>query len=307
MHVAYQMANIFLPKEQLVLYTEGRKSPREDYYSDGRGSFQQIPLVVLVDEGSASSSEIFAGAIQDNDRGTVIGRRTFGKGLVQQPITFKDGSIVRLTIARYYTPSGRCIQKPYEKGHGEEYENDILTRYERGEFFSQDSIKQNGEQYKTRLGRIVYGGGGIMPDIFVPADTTGITSYYKEAAYSGLIRQFTFEYTDENRAILEKLTDTDDIIKFLRRNNVVDKFAYYADKKGLQRRNLMLNKSRKLFEENIFGGIIYSAKDTEAYIRFLNRTDPVVLQAIRVMAEGKAFPEAPVEKDAKDKTGKKKK
>lgn len=146
-----------------------------------------------------------------------------------------------------------------------------------------------------------------MPDIFVPADTTGITSYYKEAAYSGLIRQFTFEYTDENRAILEKLTDTDDIIKFLRRNNVVDKFAYYADKKGLQRRNLMLNKSRKLFEENIFGGIIYSAKDTEAYIRFLNRTDPVVLQAIRVMAEGKAFPEAPVEKDAKDKTGKKKK
>lgn len=307
MHVAYQMANIFLPKEQLVLYTEGRKSPREDYYSDGRGSFQQIPLVVLVDEGSASSSEIFAGAIQDNDRGTVIGRRTFGKGLVQQPITFKDGSIVRLTIARYYTPSGRCIQKPYEKGHGEEYENDILTRYERGEFFSQDSIKQNGEQYKTRLGRIVYGGGGIMPDIFVPADTTGITSYYKEAAYSGLIRQFTFEYTDENRTILEKLTDTDDIIKFLRRNNVVDKFAYYADKKGLQRRNLMLNKSRKLFEENIFGGIIYSAKDTEAYIRFLNRTDPVVLQAIRVMAEGKAFPEAPTEKDAKDKTGKKKK
>ncbi|MCM1109524.1 MAG: S41 family peptidase [Clostridium sp.] len=295
MHVAYQMANTFLPKERLVIYTEGRKSPREDYYSDGRGSFQQLPLVVLVDEGSASSSEIFAGAIQDNDRGLIIGRRTFGKGLVQQPITFKDGSIVRLTVSRYYTPSGRCIQKPYEKGHGEEYENDILTRYERGEFFSQDSIRQEGQEYKTVLGRTVYGGGGIMPDIFIPVDTTGITSYYKEAAYSGLIRQFTFEYADENRTALDKLTDTEDIVKFLQRNNVVEKFAYYADKKGLQRRNLMLYKSRKLFEENIYGSIIYTAKDNETYIRFLNESDPVVLRAIEVIEEGKAFPEAPAD------------
>ncbi len=295
MHVAYQMANIFLPKERLVIYTEGRRSPREDYYSDGRGAFQNIPLVVLVDEASASSSEIFAGAIQDNDRGTIVGRRTFGKGLVQQPINFKDGSIVRLTVSRYYTPSGRCIQKPYEKGHDEEYENDILTRYERGEFFSSDSIRQEGAQYKTRLGRTVYGGGGIMPDIFVPVDTTGITSYYKEAAYSGLIRQFTFEYTDENRTTLDKLTDTEDIVRFLRHNNVIEKFANYADKKGLQRRNLMLNKSRKLFEENIYGSIIYTAKDNDAFIRFANSNDPVVLRALQVMKEGKAFPEAPAE------------
>lgn len=295
MHVAYQMANIFLPKERLVIYTEGRKSPREDYYSDGRGAFQNIPLVVLVDEASASSSEIFAGAIQDNDRGTIVGRRTFGKGLVQQPINFKDGSIVRLTVSRYYTPSGRCIQKPYEKGHDEEYENDILTRYERGEFFSSDSIRQEGARYKTRLGRTVYGGGGIMPDIFVPVDTTGITSYYKEAAYSGLIRQFTFEYTDENRATLDKLTDTEDIVRFLRRNNVIEKFAAYADKKGLQRRNLMLNKSRKLFEENIYGSIIYTAKDNDAFIRFANSSDPVVLSALQVMEEGKAFPEPPAD------------
>ncbi|MDE7377562.1 MAG: S41 family peptidase [Paraprevotella sp.] len=300
MHVAYQMANIFLPKDRLVIYTEGRKSPREDYYSDGRGAFQNIPLVVLVDEASASSSEIFAGAIQDNDRGTIVGRRTFGKGLVQQPINFKDGSIVRLTVSRYYTPSGRCIQKPYEKGHDEEYENDILTRYERGEFFSSDSIRQEGAQYKTRLGRTVYGGGGIMPDIFVPVDTTGVTSYYKEAAYSGLIRQFTFEYADENRATLDKLTDTEDIVRFLRHNNVIEKFAYYADKKGLQRRNLMLNKSRKLFEENIYGSIIYTAKDNDTFIRFANSSDPVVLRALQVMEEGKAFPEAPADEETEN-------
>ena len=145
MQTAIQMANIFLPKNRLILYTEGRKFPREEYKSDGRGAFPNLPLTVLVNEGSASASEIFAGAIQDNDRGTIIGRRTYGKGLVQQPIEFRDGSMIRLTIARYYTPSGRCIQKPYEKGHGEEYENDLIERYERGEFFSQDSIKQSGQ------------------------------------------------------------------------------------------------------------------------------------------------------------------
>ena len=194
-----QMANEFLPKNKLIVYTEGRKSPRKDYRSNGQGSYQDIPLVVLINEGSASASEIFAGAIQDNDRGTIIGRRSFGKGLVQQQIEFPDGSMIRLTIARYYTPSGRCIQKPYTTGDDNEYAQDIVTRYQHGEFFSQDSIKHTGPAYHTRLGRIVYGGGGITPDIFVPEDTLNITSYYKEAAMSGLILQFAFTYTDNNR------------------------------------------------------------------------------------------------------------
>ena len=152
-----------------------------------------------MDEGSASASEIFAGAIQDNDRGTIIGRRSFGKGLVQQPIEFNDGSAIRLTIARYHTPSGRCIQKPYEQGKEEEYELDLLTRYEHGEFFSADSIKQNEEEiYYTSIGRKVYGGGGIMPDIFVPHDTLGMTSYFRMAANRGLIIRYAFDYTDQN-------------------------------------------------------------------------------------------------------------
>ena len=201
---AVQIANEFLPKNRLIVYTQGRKSPRQEYRSDGRGSYQQIPLVVLIDEGSASASEILAGAIQDNDRGTVIGRRSFGKGLVQQPIEFNDHSMIRLTIARYYSPSGRCIQKPYTAGDNKDYEEDLLTRYEHGEFFSQDSIKHEGPAYKTSLGRPVYGGGGITPDIFIAEDTTNVTSYYKQASMSGLIIQYAFEYTDNNR---QKLKD----------------------------------------------------------------------------------------------------
>ena len=178
---AIQMANEFLPNNQRIVYTEGRKQPREDYMSDGHGSYQDIPLVVLINEASASASEIFAGAIQDNDRGTIIGRRSFGKGLVQQQIPLSDGSMIRLTIARYYTPSGRCIQKPYTAG-SKDYEEDLMARYLNGEFFSQDSIKHTGPAYHTRIGREVFGGGGITPDIFVPEDTTNITSYYKEAS-----------------------------------------------------------------------------------------------------------------------------
>lgn len=205
MAAAIQMVNEFLPNNRLIVYTQGRKAPRENYTSNGTGSSQKMPLIVLVDEGSASASEIFAGAIQDNDRGTIIGRRSFGKGLVQQPIEFSDGSAIRLTIARYYTPSGRCIQKPYEKGKEDEYELDLLTRYEHGEFFSADSIKQNEKEvYHTSLGRPVYGGGGIMPDIFVPQDTTGMTSYFRMAANRGLIIRYSFDYTDHNRQKLQE-------------------------------------------------------------------------------------------------------
>ena len=205
MEAAVRMVNEFLPEGKLIVYTEGRKYPRADEFANGTGSCQKMPIIVLIDEGSASASEIFTGAIQDNDRGMVVGRRSFGKGLVQQPIDFSDGSAIRLTIARYYTPSGRCIQRPYQNGKDRNYEMDWLTRYEHGEYFSKDSIKLDENlRYSTALGRPVYGGGGIMPDVFVPQDTTGVTSYLTEVLSKGLTIQFTFHYTDNNRDKLKK-------------------------------------------------------------------------------------------------------
>ena len=294
MAAAIQMVNEFLPNNRLIVYTQGRKSPREDYSSNGTGSNQKMPLVVLVDEGSASASEIFAGAIQDNDRGTIIGRRSFGKGLVQQPIEFSDGSAIRLTIARYYTPSGRCIQKPYEKGKESEYELDLLTRYEHGEFFSADSIKQNEtEVYHTRLGRPVYGGGGIMPDIFVPQDTTGMTSYFRMAANRGLIIRYTFEYTDQNRSTLQQYDTPEKMEEYLKKQNLLNKFAAWAEKKGLKRRNNLMAKSRRLFEMSLYGNIIYNMLGMEAYVEYLNETDKTVLKAVEILEKGESFPKAP--------------
>lgn len=294
MAAAIQMVNEFLPNNRLIVYTQGRKSPREDYNSNGTGSNQKMPLVVLVDEGSASASEIFAGAIQDNDRGTIVGRRSFGKGLVQQPIEFSDGSAIRLTIARYYTPSGRCIQKPYEKGKESEYELDLLTRYEHGEFFSADSIKQDEtEVYHTRLGRPVYGGGGIMPDIFVPQDTTGMTSYFRMAANRGLIIRYTFDYTDQNRSTLQKYDTPEKMEAYLKGQNMLNKFAAWAEKKGLKRRNNLMMKSRRLFEMSLYGNIIYNMLGMEAYVEYLNESDKTVLKAVEILEKGESFPQAP--------------
>ncbi len=287
---AVQIANEFLPKNRLIVYTQGRKSPRQEYRSDGRGSYQQLPLVILIDEISASASEILAGAIQDNDRGTIIGRRSFGKGLVQQPIAFGDQSMIRLTIARYYSPSGRCIQKPYTAGDNKDYEEDILARYEHGEFFSQDSIKHEGKEYHTANGRPVYGGGGITPDIFVAEDTTNVTSYYKQASLSGQIIMFAYSYTDENRQKLSQLDTVEEMAAFLKRQNIVDKFATYADHNGLKRRNLMIQRSHKLLERFITSRIIYNMMKEEAWIEYLNSDDPAITQTLRVMREGKAFP-----------------
>ncbi len=293
MHIAVQMVNEFMPKGQLIVYTQGRKSPREDYRADGHGSFRDLPLVVIVDEASASASEIFAGAIQDNDRGIIIGRRTFGKGLVQQPLEFTDGSVVRLTIARYHTPSGRCIQTPYQAGHDDDYENELIERYERGEYFTADSIHTDGEAYQTLLlGREVYGGGGITPDIFVPEDTTDFTSYYRQAVYDGYVRQFTLAYADSHRRQLQTMAAMGQLESWLARQNILEEFAAYAEREGLKRRNLMMQKSRKLFERAIVGGIVYNIQETEDYQRYLNKSDKAVGQATELLEKGMARPTA---------------
>lgn len=288
---AVQIANEFLPKGQLIVYTQGRRSPRQEFRSDGRGSYQQIPLVVLIDEGSASASEILAGAIQDNDRGTIIGRRSFGKGLVQKPMAFNDGSMIRLTIARYYSPSGRCIQKPYVSGDNKDYEEDLMARYQHGEFFSQDSIKHTGPAYKTRIGREVFGGGGITPDIFVAEDTTDVTSYYKQAAMSGLILQFAFEYTDDNRQKLNEYKTMKDLEKYLLKQNMVEKFASYAEKNGLKRRNLLIQRSHKLLERYLHSRIIYNMMSEEAWLQYLNDDDSAIKETLKLFQEGKATPQ----------------
>lgn len=294
MEAAIRMINEFLPEGKLIVYTQGRKYPRMEEYANGTGSCQNIPLVVLIDQGSASASEIFAGAIQDNDRGTIVGLRSFGKGLVQQPIDFSDGSAIRLTIARYYTPSGRCIQRPYENGKDSKYEMDWLDRYEHGEFFSADSVKLDKKlRYSTSLGRPVYGGGGIMPDVFVPRDTTGVTSYLMEVSNKGLLIQFSFQYTDRNRAKLDQFNDETELQKYLEKQNIVEQFVQFAAQKGVKRRNLLINKSRKLLERNLYGNIIYNIQGKEAYIRYINRDDATVLKALEILERGEAFPKAP--------------
>lgn len=294
---AIQMSNEFLPSDKLIVYTQGRKSKRENYYSDGRGSYQSMPLIVLTDETTASAAEIFSGAMQDNDRAVLVGRRTFGKGLVQQPIEFSDGSLIHLTIARYYTPSGRCIQKPYVKGQQQDYEMDIISRYNHGEFFSQDSIHQTGEQYKTSIGRTVYGGGGIMPDYFVGEDTTEITSYYTDCLAHGYIAEFCFNYTDQHRHEMSNLTTAADIVRHLRRQRIVEQFIHFADSKGLQRRNNMIRRSQRLFEEAIYSSIVYNLLDMQDYLMYINQNNPAIQRAIQLYNEHKTRPVLPDESE----------
>lgn len=295
MEAAVRMVNEFLPEGKLIVYTQGRKYPRTEEFANGTGSCQKMPLVVLIDESSASASEIFTGAIQDNDRGTIIGRRSFGKGLVQQPIDFSDGSAIRLTIARYYTPSGRCIQRPYESGKDKNYEMDWLTRYEHGEYFSKDSIKLDENlRYSTALGRPVYGGGGIMPDVFVPQDTTGVSSYLTEVLSKGLTIQFSFQYTDSNRDKLKQYDTEESLLAYLSKQGIVEQFIRYADSKGIKRRNILIQKSHKLLEKNLYGNIIYNMLGKEAYIKYFNTSDPTVKKAVEILEKGEAFPKAPL-------------
>ena len=308
--IAIQMINEFLDADRLILYTQGQAQPRADYKSNGKGQFKDLRVDVLISEFSASASEIFAGAIQDNDRGLIIGRRSFGKGLVQEQRPLPDGSALRLTVARYYTPSGRSIQKPYNEGK-EKYYNDIYNRLVHGEFSQKDSIVfDENLKYQTVGGRTVYGGGGIMPDVFVPQDTTGVTSYLSSVINRGLTLQFTFQYTDNNRKKLSQYETEEDLLNYLRHQGLVEQFIRFADSKGVKRRNILIQKSYKRLEANIYGNIIYNMLGLEAYLKYFNKSDATVQQGIELLEKGEAFPKAPAEteeevtKDNKD--GKKK-
>ena len=232
---AILIANEFLPAERLIVYTEDRFGDHIKEYSRGNGTATDLEIAVLVDETSASSSEILAGAIQDNDRGLVIGRRTFGKGLVQSQIPFTDGSAIRLTVARYYTPSGRSIQRPYTNGDEMAYHMDLIDRYNRNELFSADSIHfDESQKFKTVGGRTVYGGGGIMPDIFIPLDTLGANNYYRKVWDGNVLYRYTMEYTDRHRAEMDKVTSLAELDALLSRGDLFGDFVKYAERNGVE-------------------------------------------------------------------------
>ncbi len=291
METAINMVNEFLPDKRLIVYMEGKASPRQDMYSNGTGTCQQAPLVVLTDEFSASASEIFAGAIQDNDRGTIIGRRTFGKGLVQSLIPLNDGSELRLTIARYYTPAGRSIQKEYELGKSEEYEMDLYNRYLHGEFFSEDSIQFTDlPEYHTSIGRTVYGGGGIMPDIFIPRDTTGYSSYFASVINTGTLYRYALEYSDHNYAKLSSFDNSDALYAYLQQQNLLNDFTNYAATKGIKKRMALIEISGDLIERQLSAYIIRNIFDKNGFYKVFQQDDPVLLEGIKVIREGKSIP-----------------
>lgn len=294
MDAAVNMVNEFLPENCDIVYAEGRAFSREEAKSNGMGSFGEQPVIVLTDEWSASSSEIFAGAIQDNDRGLIVGRRTFGKGLVQSQFPFPDGSAVRLTVARYYTPSGRCIQKEYKLGDSEEYSLDILNRYNRGEFFNADSIHQHTDLvYKTVGGRTVYGGGGIMPDVFVPGDTTGITDYYNDVVNKSLLYKYAFDYVDKHRPELSAARDYKDLLARLNGNRMLNDFIKYAADNGVKPNYPQINTSRKLLINLLQAYIARDILGDEAFYRIYLSDDVVLQKACELIEQGKARPELP--------------
>ena len=311
---AIAIANEFLPADKLIVYTEDRNHQRIEQYSDGTGSAADLDLAVLVDEGSASSSEILAGALQDNDRGTIIGRRSFGKGLVQQQIPYADGSALRLTVARYYTPTGRSIQKPYTSGDAESYDADIWNRYQHNEFFSADSIRfDNALRRTTPGGKVVYGGGGIMPDIFVPLDTTDLTKYYLEVSGRNILYRYTIEYADAHRKALNAVRTTADLRALLDADRgLVDDFVRYAARKGVAPRYGDIARSRQLMEAQLkaYIGRNTSLEDS-GYFLSIYPEDEVIVRAIgelehptiptvkaaEAVAEGEPAEEQPAEEE----------
>ena len=293
MEMAVLMVNEFLPADQSIVYTKGRyKRDDSEVWSDGNGSFQDAEVAVLIDEFSASASEIFAGALQDNDRGLIVGCRSFGKGLVQKEFVLPDSSAIRLTTARYYTPSGRCIQKDYKEGMLE-YEKELVFRYTRGELYSRDSMKIDKSQVFTTLhGRTVYGGGGIVPDVFVPRDTSGITSYYIDVINAGLLQQYAFNYCNNNRSSLSKM---DDYMQFLRTapsdETFTKDFADFAAANGIVPRWYYINQSRDLIVTNLKALIARDIFGNKAYYPIINRNDKTLQTALKALNKHKAaFP-----------------
>lgn len=280
MEAATMIADQFLEEGQLIVYMEGRTRPRENDYATSRGILKDDKVVVLVDESSASASEILAGAIQDNDRGLVIGRRSFGKGLVQEEMRFSDGSALRLTVARYYTPTGRSIQRPYENGK-EDYYHDFSDRIQRGELEHQDSIKfDDSRKFVTPGGKIVYGGGGIMPDVFVPVDTSGVSEYYNRARSLGLMYRFAFFYTDLNRSALDPFSTPEDIEGYLDGQDLLPQFINYAKEKGVQPDYDDIKTSKVALEKTIKAYVARNIIDNEGFYPIIADIDNTLQVAI---------------------------
>lgn len=280
---AILIANEFLPKGSLIVYTEDRNGKQLRQHSDGHGNFKDLNVAILIDEASASSSEILAGALQDNDRGTIIGRRSFGKGLVQSQTPLKDGSAVRLTVARYYTPTGRSIQKPYTAGDSESYEHDLIDRYKRNEFFSADSIHfADSLRFTTPKGKVVYGGGGIMPDIFVPLDTLNVTKYFSEVSGRNILYRYTIEYADRHRKALERAKSLSELKSMLDNDkSLFNDFVDYAERQGVKPVWSDINKSRHIMDAQLRAYISRNSDLQEnAFYYFIYPIDKTVLRAI---------------------------
>ncbi|MFA7140359.1 MAG: S41 family peptidase [Proteiniphilum sp.] len=286
------MVNEFLNKGDLIVYTEGRSFPRTDNYANGSGTCKGDELVVLIDELSASASEIFAGAIQDHDRGLVIGRRSFGKGLVQSQRNFPDGSAVRLTVARYYTASGRSIQRGYEKGKYAEYEMDAINRYLEGDYVNVDTVSNHLTPYRTMGGRTVYGGDGIMPDIFLARDTSGINSYYNLIVNNRLEEKYAMLYSDMNRYKLSRFETWEDLYYYLRQQPLLLNLVSFADNNGIRKRPYYIQESTDLLENMMYAYIVRNFFGEEAFWAAYLKKDPLIKKGVELIETGKASPEA---------------
>ena len=283
---AILIANEFLERGKLIVYTEDRNQKQIRQHSDGRGKATDLDIAVLIDESSASSSEILAGALQDNDRGTIIGRRSFGKGLVQSQIPFEDGSAMRITVAKYFTPTGRSIQKPYTAGDEEEYSMDIVNRYKHNEFFSADSIHfADSLKFVTPKGKVVYGGGGIMPDIFIPLDTTNMSKYYLEVSGKNILYRYTIEYADSHRKELSQAKSLKDIeAMFAADKGMFNRFVNYAAQSGVKPNWGQISTSRKIMESQLKAYIARNSDfDSSAFYYFICPIDNTLLTAIETL------------------------
>ncbi len=292
--VVVAMVNEFLNKGDLIVYADGRNFPRQDNYANGSGTSKEDDVVVLIDELSASASEIFAGAIQDNDRGLVIGRRSFGKGLVQSQRSFPDGSAVRLTVARYYTASGRSIQRKYEKGKYDEYELEALNRYMQGDYVNSDTASTL-IPFKTEGGRTVFGGDGIMPDVFVARDTVGMNSYFNSLASRDFIQEYAVTYSDMHRQKLQEFRSAEELVRFLYKQPLLTNLVSFADNKGIRPRPYYVEESRKLLERQLVSYIVRNFFGEESYFSIYMQDDALMKKAVNFIEKGLAKPESVVE------------